>query len=93
MRDSRWEECKEKRKVKGWALGTLREAYEKVVKEEAGRLGIVREILRNVRSARIATVFFWTFFGGYRRRRSTAVVGGVQSMEKHLNAGHPTGFW
>ena len=27
-------------------LGTTREAYEKVVKEEAGRLGIVREILR-----------------------------------------------
>ena len=35
-----------KREVIWWALGTIREAYEKVVKEEAGRLGIVRENLR-----------------------------------------------
>ena len=32
-----------------WALGTTREACEKVVKEEAGRLGIVRFILRKTR--------------------------------------------
>ena len=32
-----------KREVIWWALGTIREAYEKVVREEAGRLGIVRE--------------------------------------------------
>ena len=34
------------------APGTIREAYEKVVKEEAGRLGIVREILRKTRISR-----------------------------------------
>ena len=45
-RGSRWENFKEECRVKGksseWALGIIREAYEKVVKEEAGRLGIVR---------------------------------------------------
>ena len=50
MRDNRWEDFKEEWRVKGksseWAQGTTREAYEKVVKEEAGRLGIEREILR-----------------------------------------------
>ena len=53
MRDNRWEDFKEEWRVKGksseWALGTIREAYEKVVKEEAGRLGIAREILRKRR--------------------------------------------
>ena len=46
-KDSRWQDFKEECKVKGksseWNSGTVRE---KVVKEEAGRLGIVREILR-----------------------------------------------
>ena len=50
IRDSRWEEfeeeCREILKSSEWVLGTIREAYEKVVKEEAGRLSIVREILR-----------------------------------------------
>ena len=50
MRDSRWEDFKEECRVQGksseWAPGTIREAYEKVVKEEAGRLGVVRAILR-----------------------------------------------
>ena len=36
------EECTEKGKSSVWASGTFREAYEKVVKEETGRLGIVR---------------------------------------------------
>ena len=52
-RDSRWEEFKEECMEKGMssesALGAIREAYEKVVKEEAGRVGIVRETLRKVR--------------------------------------------
>ena len=49
-RDIRWEdfkvECIEKRPSSECALGTIREAYEKVVKEEAGRLGIVLKIFR-----------------------------------------------
>ena len=50
IRDSTWKIFREEWRVQGkssdWALGTIREAYEKVVTEEAGRLGIVREILR-----------------------------------------------
>ena len=42
-----------KRKSSVWASGAIRESYEKVVKEEAGRLGIVREILRK------STDFLW----------------------------------
>ena len=46
MRDT-WEDFKEECRVKGkssdWAPGTIREAYEKVVREEAARLGNVRE--------------------------------------------------
>ena len=34
-----------KGKSSEWAPGTIREAHEKVVKHEAGRLGIVRDIL------------------------------------------------
>ena len=49
-RDSRCkefkEECKRIEKSSEWVLGTISEAYEKVVKEEAGSLSIVREILR-----------------------------------------------
>ena len=54
-RDSRWEEFGEKSTEKGkssvWALEAIRDAYEKVVEEEARRLGIVREILRKTRSS------------------------------------------
>ena len=50
IRDVRWEDFKEECRVKGksseWAIGTIREPYEKVVKKkEAVRLGLVREIL------------------------------------------------
>ena len=38
-----------KGKSSEWALGTIREAYEKVVEEEVGRLGIVRAILSKTR--------------------------------------------
>ena len=49
--------------------------------------------LMQVGMSRIATLFLLrTIFGGYRRRRSTAV-GGVQSVEKAVNGEHPTGFW
>ena len=40
------EECRVKGKSSEWSLGTTREACEKVVKEEAGRLGIIREFWR-----------------------------------------------
>ena len=46
IRDSRWEEFKKECRVKGksseWALEKIREAYEKVAKEEIGRLGTVQ---------------------------------------------------
>ena len=50
MRDDSWEEirngCREKEKSSEWTLEQIREAYEKVAKEESGRLGIEQENLR-----------------------------------------------
>ena len=49
-RDGSWEEfrkgCSEKEKASEWTLEKIREAYEKVAREEIGRLGIVQEMLR-----------------------------------------------
>ena len=110
-RDSRWEDFKEECRVKGksseCSVGTVREAFKKAVKEEAGRLGYEKEhgfseanhcagrwngsshfvvclpTLPQYSSGRL--------FGGYPRRRSTAV--GVQSLENGMNGEHPIGFW
>ena len=50
MKNGSWEAFKEgyKKEVKScqWTFLRIREAYEKVAKDEIGRLGIVREILR-----------------------------------------------
>ena len=49
-RDDSWEEfrkgCKEEEKSSAWTLEQMREACEKVAKEEIGRLGTVQENLR-----------------------------------------------
>ena len=39
--------CKSEKKATEWTLETIRKAYEKVAKDEIGRVGIVKEILRN----------------------------------------------
>ena len=50
MKNGSWEEFKERYRKEGksseWTLERIREAYEKVAKDEIGRLGIVQEILR-----------------------------------------------
>ena len=50
MRNGRWEEFKERyreeEKSSEWTLERIREAHEKVAKDELGRLGVVQEILR-----------------------------------------------
>ena len=47
MRDDRWEEfrngCREKEKSPEWTLEKIREAYQKVAKEETGRFGLCAE--------------------------------------------------
>ena len=52
QRDGSWEEfrqgCREKEKSSEWTLEKIRETYEKVAKEEIGRLGIVQEILKKI---------------------------------------------
>ena len=55
IRKSRWEEFKEECRVKvkssEWAVGTIREAYEKVVKRRSRTLGYCSEILRKTRTS------------------------------------------
>ena len=50
LRDGSWEEfkegCREKEKSSEWTLEKIREAYEKVAREDIGRWGIVQEISR-----------------------------------------------
>ena len=43
--------CREKEESSEWTLEKIREACEKVAREEVGRLGIVQEILRKVRTS------------------------------------------
>ena len=50
MKNGCWKDLKERYKKEGksseWTFEGIREAYEKVAKDEIGRLGIVQEILR-----------------------------------------------
>ena len=50
MKNGSWEDFgerdREEEKLSEWTLERTREAYEKVAKDEIGRLGIVQEILR-----------------------------------------------
>ena len=52
MRNGSWEEskegCKEKEKSSEWTLSKVREVYEKVARDEVGRLGIVQEIFEKM---------------------------------------------
>ena len=92
MKNGSWEDFKERYRKEGtsseWTFERIREAFEKVAKDEIARLGIVQEILRKRRRiipsmeweesfcrmfAHIAPVSPWrTTFGAYRRETGTA---------------------
>ena len=81
-RDGSWEEFKERHKAKekssGWTLEKIREAYEKVAREEIGRLGIVREILRKSTDFLRRIILQQFSFGGLH----LVGIGGTQRQEE-----------
>ena len=81
MRDGSWEEFKERyreeEKSSEWTLERLREAYEKVARDEIGRMGFVQEILRK------STDFL---------RRVIALVGGMGGVTMSYICPHCSSF-
>ena len=77
-------------KATEWAFETIRESFEKVAKDEAGRLNIVQGIVEEYQSSRhqkdCAQIV------GFNWEEALQWVG-AQAVEKKMEGDRPTGYW